>query len=137
MAWVGFVQGIGCSVFWVPLSVVTFATLAPSRLPEGAAIFHLLRNFGSSIFIAVSVMIVIRSSKVNYAEMAELVHPFNENWQIMSGGTWNISSLNGLVSISGEINRQAQIIGYSNAILIYTAACFASLPLLLLVRTSK
>jgi MFS transporter, DHA2 family, multidrug resistance protein len=137
VAWVGFVQGIGCSVFWVPLSVVTFATLTPSRLPEGAAIFHLLRNFGSSIFIAVSVMIVTRSSKVNYAEMTELVHPFSENWQLMAGGTWNVGSLTGLASISGEINRQAQMIGYSNAFLIYTLACFASLPLLLLVRTSK
>ena len=50
VAWTGVIQGIGCGVMWVPLSVITFATLAPARLPEASAIFHLLRNFGSSIF---------------------------------------------------------------------------------------
>ena len=66
VAWVGVLQGIGCGVMWVPLSVITFATLPPKLLADGAAIFHLLRNFGSSIFISISVMAVIRTSKINY-----------------------------------------------------------------------
>ena len=138
VAWVGVVQGIGCGVMWLPLSVITFATLAQARLAEGAAIFHLLRNFGSSIFISLSVMAAIRTSKVNYSELSENVSLYSENWQALArAGVWNIESSRGLASISGEISRQAQMIGYTNAFLLYTVACFASLPLLLLVRYKR
>ena len=44
-------QGIGIGVFWVPLTIATFATLESRLLPEAMALFHLLRNIGSSFFI--------------------------------------------------------------------------------------
>jgi MFS transporter, DHA2 family, multidrug resistance protein len=138
VAWVGVLQGIGCGVMWVPLSVITFATLPPKLLADGAAIFHLLRNFGSSIFISISVMAVIRTSKINYSQIAENVSLYSENWR---PGTvvedWNIETVRGLAAVSNEVNRQAQMIGYTNAFLMYTVACFASLPLLFLVRMKR
>jgi DHA2 family multidrug resistance protein len=138
LAWTGIIQGIGCGVMWVPLTVITFATLSPQLLAEGASIFHLLRNFGSSIFISISVMVVIRYGKVNYSELVENINPFNEvlNFPAIMG-QWSIDSLTGLTVLSREINRQAQMIGYSNAFTLYTVACFAALPLLLLVRVKK
>lgn len=135
VAWTGFVQGLGCGVMWVPLSMVTFATLAPGLLPEGSAIFHLLRNFGSSIFISISVVTVVRTGKVSYAEMVEHISPFNETLrQPASMGMWNTDGLTGLAALSVEIDRQAQMIGYLNAFALYTLACVAALPCLLLVR---
>tara|TARA_B100000676_G_scaffold311511_1_gene381643 strand:+ start:2033 stop:3520 length:1488 start_codon:yes stop_codon:yes gene_type:complete len=137
VAWVGMVQGIGCGIMWVPLSVVTFATMAPARLPEGAAVFHLLRNFGSSIFISLSVMAVIRTAKINYADIAVNVTPYSENWRAMAAGAWNVESIDGLAAVSSEVGRQAQMIGYSNAFVMYTIACFAAIPLLALVRIRR
>ena len=72
------IQGIGSGVMWVPLTVITFATLPPRWLPEGASIFHLLRNFGSSIFISLSFMVVVRSAKVSYAGLVEPLTPLIE-----------------------------------------------------------
>ena len=40
-------QGLGVGLIWVPLSVITFSTLAPRDVPDGTAVFHLLRNIGS------------------------------------------------------------------------------------------
>src|SRR3546814_1030786 len=90
------------------------------------AVFHLLRNFGSSLFIAVSVVVVLRTSKLNYAGLAEHVSPYNEAlgfpWTM---GMWDVASLTGLARIGGEIQRQALLIGYVNAFWPYLAASFA------------
>jgi DHA2 family multidrug resistance protein len=135
VAWTGIIQGIGCSVMWVPLSMITFATLSPSLLPEAAAIFHLLRNFGSSIFISISVMAVIRTSKVNYAQMTEHISAYNETLNLgYVMGSWSTNSLGGLAALSDEMGRQSQMIGYTNAFLMYTLACVIAIPFLLLVK---
>lgn len=138
LIWNGIIQGLGCGLMWVPLTVITFVTLDPKLLPDASAIFHLLRNFGSSIFISISVMIVIRSGKVNYSELVEHINPFNEALY-MPGvmGQWSIDSIGGIAALSREIFRQAQMIGYSNAFTLYTLACFSALPFLLLVRIKK
>ena len=43
-----FVQGIAIGVIWVPLTLVTFSTIGAANLAEGTAVYHLLRNIGSS-----------------------------------------------------------------------------------------
>lgn len=135
VAWTGMVQGFGSGLMWVALSIVAFATLPPRLLPDGSAIFHLLRNFGSSIFISLSVTTALRTGKVSYAELTESINPFNE-MQKMPGvtGAWDPQSIPGLAAISAEIDRQAQMIGYTNAFFMYAIVSLAALPLLLLVR---
>jgi DHA2 family multidrug resistance protein len=135
IAWVGVLQGIGCGIMWVPLTIVTFATLPERLLPQGSAIFHLLRNFGTSIFISISVMLVTRTAKLNYSDMSEGVSLYNETLR-MPGvlGNWNLESIKGLAAIGGEIQRQARMIGYDNAFLLYTVVCFSIVPLVLFIK---
>ena len=47
-------------------------------MAETMSVFHLLRNVGSSIFISLSVTILVRTSGINYARMTEFISPFNE-----------------------------------------------------------
>lgn len=134
----GVVQGMGTGIMWVPLSVVTFASLPTERLPEGSALFHLLRNYGSSIFISLSVMAVVHTGKVSYAELTENVSPFNEVMRYSSVmGLWNPESLPGLAALSREISRQADMIGYTNAFLMYTLVCFGAAPFLFFVKIRR
>lgn len=134
VAFVGALQGAAVGLFWVPLTVASFSTLSPAYLAESSAIFHLLRNLGSSIFISLSVATVIRSSGENYARMVEFASPFNEN--IPAAGM-TLDTVTGMAGISGEILRQASMLGYLNAFALYTAACLASLPLILMFRVEK
>jgi DHA2 family multidrug resistance protein len=134
VGWIGVIQGFGCGLMWVPLSLVTFATLPERLLPDASAIFHLLRNFGSSIFISLSVLAVVRSGSVAYAEITETVSPFNEAFAFASlRGLWSIESTRGLGALAGEIGRQATLIGYTNAFLMYALVCVAALPLMLFI----
>ncbi|MDX1540517.1 MAG: DHA2 family efflux MFS transporter permease subunit, partial [Geminicoccaceae bacterium] len=138
LAWMGFIQGLGCGLMWVPLSIVVFATLPPERLPEASAIFHLIRNFGSSIFISISVMAAARTSRIMYSELAENASPLNEvlSWP-WAMGPRTLENLTGVLSFAREIGEQATLIGYLNAFLLYTAAAFAAMPFLLLVRIKR
>jgi len=123
---------------WVPLTIIAFSTLPPRWLPEGASIFHLLRNFGSSLFISVSFMAVVRTAKISYSGLVEQLTPFNEllHFSFVTGA-WTLDDTVGLAKLSSEADRQALMVGYENAFLLYTAVCFATLPLLLLVRMKR
>jgi len=67
IAWPIFWQGFGVGVLWVPITVVAFQTLKPQLVPEGTAVFHLLRNIGSSVHIAISLALTLRMTKINGA----------------------------------------------------------------------
>lgn len=131
-------QGVAIGTIWVPLTVVAFSTIQPRALAETSAVFHLLRNLGSSFFISLCVAEIVRASGVNYAHMVEFITPFNERllfpWVL---GARDIASVKGLASIAGEIKRQAALAGYLNAFGMFTAACALAMPLVLLVRRPK
>jgi DHA2 family multidrug resistance protein len=134
----GVLQGIGSGMMWVPLVTMSFATLEEKFMPDGSAIFHLLRNFGTSIFISLSFMVVVRTARINYAEFAENITPYKESLRFpVVTGAWDLETVEGLTRIGSEMDRQAQMVGYDNAFIMYAIVCFASLPLLLLVRVKR
>lgn len=129
------VQGLAVGILWVPLTIATFATIDKSKLAETMSVFHLLRNVGSSIFISLSVTILVRTSGINYARMTEFISPFNELLGYPeNNASFDISGVRGLAAISIELDRQADMIGFLNAFGAFTFASALALPLVLLVR---
>ena len=129
-----FVQGIAIGVIWVPLTLVTFSTIGAANLAEGTAVYHLLRNIGSSFFISICVAEIVRSTSANYGRMVELVNPFNKVLALpwVTGG-WDFETVQGLARLSKEINRQAAMLGYINAFGLYTLCSALAIPLILLI----
>ena len=135
VAWTSMLQGFGIGLIWVPLSIVTFWTLAPRDVTEGTAIFHLMRNVGSSVHISLSVALVIHTSRMSYSELSGFVTPFNAALgRAASEGPWSLDGGPGMAALIGEINRQAQMIGYVNAFYLFGATAFVGIPLLFFVR---
>jgi DHA2 family multidrug resistance protein len=131
----GVLQGVGSGLMWVPLSIVAFATLPVGLLPDASSIFHLLRNFGSSIFISVSVLAVVRTGRVSYSELAESITPYPEAASLPQvTGMWSFDTVPGLMVLGSEIDRQATMIGYTNSFALYAAVAFLAVPMMLLVR---
>lgn len=130
----GVVQGFAVGTIWVPLTVVTFATLDPKDLDESTSIFHLLRNIGSSFFISMSVTEIVRSGARNYEYLTEHLNPFNPALKMpWVMGDWDIETLQGLTRLSREMVHQASLISYLNAFGLYTMASAAAIPLILFV----
>lgn len=138
LVWNSLVQGFAVGVIWVPLSVVAFDTLEPKDRAEASSVFHLLRNMGSSFFISLSIAEIVRATGANYSRMSELITPYNPvlSMPALTGG-WVFDTAPGLAKVSNEINRQAAMIGYLNAFMMYTVASALAVVLVLLVRRRR
>ena len=120
-------QGFSVGTFWVPLTVVTFSTLPVAFRPEASSVFHLLRNLGSSLFISIAVTQIVRATGANYSRMSEMATEFNKTWHLpWVMGEWTVDSLSGIARISREITRQATMIGFTNAFMLYTCLLYTS-----------
>src|SRR5216683_1521777 len=127
-------QGVAIGVIWVPLTLVTFSTIGSANLAEGTAVYHLLRNIGSSFFISICVAEIVRATSANYSRLVELVNPFNRALALpwVTGG-WDTETVGGLAKLSKEIGRQAAMLGYINAFGFYTLCSALAIPLILFV----
>lgn len=135
LVWSNLVAGIGAGFIWVPITLITFATLDKKYLNEASAFFHLIRNVGSSIFISLSVALVIRSAAVNYADLVPFVSIFGEGTSpLVVGDRWELENTGQLSALSKEVTKQAVMIGYINAYYLFSAVAFAIIPLIAFVR---
>ncbi|MEM9028418.1 MAG: hypothetical protein AAGC70_08620, partial [Pseudomonadota bacterium] len=133
-----FAQGVSVGLVWVPMTVVTFWTLEQKYRAEGMAMFHLLRNFGSSLFISIAVAEIVRTASANYARLTEFTSLHNRAWSLpWATGRWSLEDAQAAASFGREINRQATLIGYTNAFVLFTVASAAMIPLVLLARLPK
>ncbi|MDH3319985.1 MAG: MFS transporter, partial [Betaproteobacteria bacterium] len=136
--WPMAVQGFGVGVLWVPITMVSFATLDPSRAAEASAVYHMVRNIGSSIHISLSVSLAVRMTRTSYAELAERVTPYSDSLSMpWVTGAWNLESQRGLAAVSREMARQAAMIGYIDAFVFFVVTSLVVLPLVLLIRLKR
>ena len=132
------VQGFAVGIVWVPITAVAFGTLDAKYYAEASAIFHLLRNIGSSFFISLSIAEIVRTTGANYSRMTEMITPYNRALAMPDvTGAWSFDTVQGLARIAKEIGRQATMIGYLNAFMMYTVASGLAVVFALFVRGRK
>ncbi|MCX7361612.1 MAG: DHA2 family efflux MFS transporter permease subunit [Alphaproteobacteria bacterium] len=131
----GVLQGMGLGFMFVPLSTITFSTLAPGFRTQATALYSLIRNIGSSIGISIVIFLLTRNTQLMHAELAGHVTPFNDALHI--GGAaqfWNPATLAGRLALNGEVTRQASIIAYVDDFKLMMIVALVALPLVLLLR---
>jgi DHA2 family multidrug resistance protein len=75
--WTNALQGFGFGLAFTPMTVLAFSTLRAHQITEASGVFTLVRNFGSSLFISVSIVLLVRSTAGNYARLTEFINPYN------------------------------------------------------------
>ncbi len=132
---VGVVQGIGQGLISVPVSTVALSTLAPEHRAEGAGVYNLARNLGSSVGVSVVNSLLTFNVQVNHADLTSHITAFN---RLLSAppvaAFWSPYSAGGRAALDAVINRQAQVIAYNNDYKFLMFATLATLPLLFVVR---
>jgi MFS transporter, DHA2 family, multidrug resistance protein len=129
---VGVIQGIGLGFIFVPLSVVTLSTLSPELRAEGAGIYSLSRNIGSSAGISVVNALLTRNTQVNHAEIAQHVTSVNRMFEDpMIAQFWNPATAAGRAALDAVVTRQAQIIAYIDDYKLLMIATLLVIPLLI------
>jgi DHA2 family multidrug resistance protein len=133
--WTNVLLGLGQSISFTPMTVLAFATLPRERITEAAAVFTLMRNFGSSLFISLAVLVFLRSSTSSYSSLAERISSVpGGSAQTALPDAWSLDNLEGLSRLSEEVARQAAMIGYINAFLLMAIAAALAVPLALFMR---
>lgn len=131
----GVLQGFGLGFVFVPLSTLTFATLAPHLRTEAASLFSLIRNIGGSVGVAVVVGMLSHYEQINHARLIEQVTEFNPMFRApwMPQG-WSLSDPAGVARLNDVVNEQASMIAYLNDFRLLMFITLAAIPLLLLLR---
>ncbi len=135
---VGVIQGIGLGFIFVPLSVVTLSTLSSELRAEGAGLYSLSRNIGSSIGISVVNSLLTRNTQVNHADITQHVTAVNRVFEApMIAQLWNPVTAAGRAALDAVVTQQAQIIAYIDDYKLLMIATLAVIPLLIVFKTSS
>ncbi|SIS65460.1 DHA2 family efflux MFS transporter permease subunit [Neptunomonas antarctica] len=131
----GMIQGLGLGFLFVPLSTITFSSLAAHYRNEGTALFSLLRNLGSSIGISMVIAYLAQRTQINHAILSEYIQPFSIGLQqAQDAGIYDISTTAGLVAINKEVTVQAATLAYLQDFRLMMWITLAAMPLVLLLR---
>src|SRR5271170_3798734 len=132
---VGVIQGIGLGFIFVPLSTATLSTLTSELRAEGAGIYSLSRNIGSSVGISVVNALLTTNTQVNHAEIAQHVTAVNRTFAEPNiAQFWNPLTAAGRATLDAMITQQAQIIAYIDDYKLLMIATLAAIPLLIVFK---
>ncbi|MBM3649533.1 MAG: DHA2 family efflux MFS transporter permease subunit [Alphaproteobacteria bacterium] len=136
--WSNLAMGFGQSIAFTPMTVMAFSTLPPRQVTEGSAVFTLFRNFGSSLFISITVLVVSRSTASNYSRLTENITPYNKSLVVPGlPPQWSLDGVSSLLSLSNELLRQAAMIGYLNAFWLMAFVAAVAAPLAIFMQRIK
>jgi DHA2 family multidrug resistance protein len=135
---VGVIQGIGLGFIFVPLSVVTLSTLSSDLRAEGAGLYSLSRNIGSSVGISVVNSLLTTNTQVNHAEIVQHVTAVNRIFSDQNiAQFWNPLTAAGRAALDAVITQQAQIIAYIDDYKLLMIATLAVIPLLIVFKRAS
>ena len=131
---VGVMQGIGLGFLFTPLSVVTLSTLSSGLRTQGAGLYSLSRNIGSSIGISVVNTMLTRNTQASHADISSYVTATSSI--LNQPGDWQqlLSPLTaaGRAALDATVTEQARIIAYIDVYKLLMIATLLAIPLLLI-----
>jgi DHA2 family multidrug resistance protein len=130
-----FVQGVGMGMTFVPMNLISFATLPAIYRTDGSAVVNLVRNMGSAIGVSVTSTFLANSIQTVHAQLAEHASPFNRNLsQNAQSMMWNPKMGFGAAQLDAIINMNAQVIAYANDFLFMFFLCLPTLIVIFFMK---
>jgi MFS transporter, DHA2 family, multidrug resistance protein len=131
----GVVQGMGLGLLFTPLSVATLSTLPSEQRADGAGLFSLSRNIGSSVGISAVNSLLVANTQVNHADIAQHVTAVNRIFDNpMIAHYWNPMTAAGRAALDAVVTRQAEIIAYIDNYKLLMIATLIAIPLLIVFK---
>ena len=127
-------QGVGLGLVFVPLNTIAFATLPGEIRTDGAALWTLIRNLGSSVGISLVIASLTQDMSKFHSQLADFINPFSDAMRMPDVVGRMSMAGKGLAAIDAMVSQQAAVMAYSNAFLAMTFVSLAAFPLLALIR---
>ena len=132
------VQGAGLGFLFVPLSAATLSTLPAESRTEGAGLYSLTRNIGSSVGISIVNALLTRNTQINHADIAAHVTAVNRAFDHPAVTQyWSPFTAAGRATLDAMITTQAQIIAYIDDYKLLMIATLAVVPLLMAFKATR
>jgi DHA2 family multidrug resistance protein len=134
----GLIQGFGLGFVFVPLTTLTFATLATEWRNEGTGLYNLMRNIGSSIGISAVITLLTQNTQIMHAALAEHVTLFNRLFDApVLQRFWNLQTPTGVAVLNAEVTRQASMVAYINDFKMMMILTLLLIPLTLMISPPR
>ena len=130
-------QGFGLGFVFVPLNTIAFASLPGELRTEGAALWTLIRNIGSSVGISIVIAQLTNLTTAYRSQLVEHLTPFSDALAMPSAGMLSGHALSNLAALEALVTQQAAAMAYSNDFLLMTLVSLCAFPLLALIRSPK
>jgi MFS transporter, DHA2 family, multidrug resistance protein len=128
----GIVQGLGLGLLFTPLSVATLSSLPSEQRADGAGLFSLSRNVGSSVGISAVNSLLVVNTQINHADIAQHVTAVNRVFEDPTiAQYWNPVTAAGRAALDAVVTRQAEIIAYIDNYKLLMIATLVAIPLLI------
>ncbi len=128
-------QGLGNGFTYITVTTMAFSALPRQHRSEGASIFNLLRNVGSSIGIAATGALLTRNTQIMHERLASHIVPYGG--QIRMPAPYSFTAPAGLAALNAAVTRQARMIAYNDDFKIMFLMILALIPLVLLLRPDR
>ena len=134
----GIIQGAGMGFLFVPLSTTSLSTLTTEHRTEGAGLFNLARNIGSSIGVSVVSALLVSETQANHAEIGQYVTSVNRLFTVPTiAHLLSPFTAAGRAALDAVVTQQAQVIAYIDDFKLLLILTLAAMPLLLLFRRAQ
>ncbi len=137
-AMVGFIQGLGMGLCFMPMNVMAFATIPGHLRTDGAGLLNLFRSLGGSVGISIITTALARNIQTSHSDLVQHITPYNvPGVDVSSADRLGTLGDSALAMIDGLINRQAAMIAYLDDFKMMAVVLTLFVPLVFLMRNPK
>jgi DHA2 family multidrug resistance protein len=130
----GLIGGLGGPLVFMPVSLMALGALEPELRTEGATMFNLFRNLGSSLGIAVVSVLQVRDAQAARAQLLQHLRPDNPLVRAYMPGAFQ--SPGGVAQLNAMASQQAEMMAYIEVFALLGIVSIACMPLILLMKSS-
>lgn len=136
IVWTGVFQGFGIGLIFVPLTILAFDTLNPAYRADGAGVFTLVRNLGSSAGISIMQALHTENTQRVHARLVEALRPDNPLTRALQA-PFSLQHPAGVALLDMEATRQASMVAYVDDFKLMAVTAIILIPSLLFMRKSQ
>jgi DHA2 family multidrug resistance protein len=141
--WPNILIGVGLSLIFVPLTILTMGTLPNEEMGNATGMFNLMRNLGGSIGIASATTLLARGAQAHQALMVSHLTPYDPIFQerlhavqrALAPQVGPVAAVRaGYRLIYGTLLQQATLLAFVDTFRLLGFLCLLCVPLVLLFR---
>ncbi len=137
-------QGMGFGMMFVALSTVVLSTVDKPKMTAAVGLYNVTRQIMGSVGIAIAASLLSNGDTLYRSVMIEHITPYNplvRHWvaKLSHGfehhGMSTLSAQKAaLISISAEIDRQAQMLSFNHIFILMAIIFLLSIPLMMTIK---